>query len=688
MKNLSLSLKMGAVIAMVAAVAIGIAILASVKMAVINDRMHTLTEFSVKRVIYVTQLKEDLHAFDAELQRFMLDRGEEWDLRTRRMDDLKKGIDQELGEWTRIASDQEKRDIQEVKVAFGNLEDIAQQIVTLTRKSPRHRAEELSRTTARDTYYMVEGLVEPLALQYAKRIDDKNAKESEMARIAFYLESATNQFRGMIRGEKNMLLSDTIEDIEKFSKQPAERIVAAKERLLQAEELVPEKEKAALRRAADGMESWLTVFQQESVIMHDAYQATKMSNTAGKSFLEKVKTTLDGVIQRSSDLMQADQAECQAVYAGARTAMFTASSIGISLGALLGFLVLWKVKKTLGGVIDGLSKGSEQVSSSASQVASSGQNLASGASEQASTLEEISSSLEEMSSITRQNADNARQANGMAAEARSATERGMTSMSRMSQAIGVIRQSSDETAKIVKTIDEIAFQTNLLALNAAVEAARAGEAGKGFAVVAEEVRNLARRSADAAKTTASLIGDSQKNAENGVATVKETEEVLKKVSEHMQKMAHLVAEVSAASDEQSKGVDQINVAVSQLENVTQSNAATAEESASAGEELEAQSRELNQYVGSLLEVVHGSSGGRLELAEGPWSNPSFLRPGTPRRPRPASLDRTPLERTRPEAVAVGTPESRNGNGDSSPARSGNGTSARRAPLDGGTLEKF
>jgi methyl-accepting chemotaxis protein len=674
---------MGAVIAMVAAVAVGIAALASVKMSLINDRMHTLTEFSVKRVIYVNQIKEDLHAFDAELQRFMLDRGEEWDLRTRHMDELKKEVEQEIAEWARVAGDQEKRDIQEVRASFGNFADLAQQIVTMTKKSPRHRAEELSRTTARDLYYAVEGILEPLAQQYARHIEEKTSKDLESAHIAFYLESTLNQFRGMIRGEKNMLLSAKLEDIEKFAKQPGERIATAKEKLHAAEDLVPEKEKAGLRRAADTMDAWLAIFQQEAVIMRDSYQVTTLSNTSGKIHLEKVKSTLDAVIQRSTELMQADQTECQAVYSGARATMFAGSSIGIGLGALLGFLVLWKVKKTLSGVIDGLSKGSEQVSSSASQVASSGQNLAAGASEQASTLEEISSSLEEMSSITRQNAANARQANTMAADARAATEKGMTSMSRMSQAIAVVRQSSDETAKIVKTIDEIAFQTNLLALNAAVEAARAGEAGKGFAVVAEEVRNLARRSADAAKNTASLIGDSQKNAENGVATVKETEELLKKVAEHMQKMAQLVAEVSAASDEQSKGVDQINVAVSQLENVTQSNAATAEESASAGEELEAQSRELNQYVGSLLEVVHGSSGGRLELAEGPWSGQTFARPAALRRTRPAA-PRVQHDRNRPEPALAGAAPR---NGDASAAKGGDGGTKRLA-FDDGELEKF
>src|SRR6185369_6494769 len=161
-------------------------------------------------------------------------------------------------------------------------------------------------------------------------------------------------------------------------------------------------------------------------------------------------------------------------------------------------------------------------------------------------------------------------------------------------------------------------------------------------------------------------------------------EVLKKVAEHMQKMAQLVSDVSSASEEQSKGVDQINVAVSQLENVTQSNAATAEESASAGEELEAQSRELNQYVGSLLEVVHGSSNGRLELSEGPWSGPSLLRSAAPRRLKPLP-ERPQPHRAPRELAAVGAAAPRNGEG--APAKNGD-SATKRLSLDAGELEKF
>ncbi|HEY3325004.1 MAG TPA: methyl-accepting chemotaxis protein [Planctomycetota bacterium] len=260
------------------------------------------------------------------------------------------------------------------------------------------------------------------------------------------------------------------------------------------------------------------------------------------------------------------------------------------------------------GVIDALSGSSEQVAAASGQVSQSSQQMAEGASEQASSLEETSASLEEMSAMTRQNADNARQAN-------LASQKGTEAMQRMSAAIKDIKKSSDQTAKIIKTIDEIAFQTNLLALNAAVEAARAGEAGKGFAVVAEEVRNLAQRSAEAAKNTSALIEESQQNSERGVSVSSEVEQLLKQITA-------VNAEVSSASEEQSKGIDQVNTAVSQMDKVTQSNAANAEETASASEELSAQARELQQQVDVLMSIVEGGAAGTAAAAPQPAHAPA------------------------------------------------------------------
>ncbi len=240
----------------------------------------------------------------------------------------------------------------------------------------------------------------------------------------------------------------------------------------------------------------------------------------------------------------------------------------------------------------------EQVSTAAGQISSGSHSLSQGASSQASSLEEVSSALQQMASMTKQNALNANQARGLSEGARSSAERGVDSMKRLVDAIDKIKASSDATAKIVKTIDEIAFQTNLLALNAAVEAARAGDAGKGFAVVAEEVRSLAMRSAEAAKTTANLIEESVKNSENGVAINQEVMKNLVEINEQVNKVSEVMSEIAASSDQQSQGVEQVNTAVEQVNRVTQQTAANAEESASAAEELAAQAAEMKDTVSS------------------------------------------------------------------------------------------
>lgn len=265
---------------------------------------------------------------------------------------------------------------------------------------------------------------------------------------------------------------------------------------------------------------------------------------------------------------------------------------------------------------DGLSQvagGAEQVAAAASEISAGGQNLAQGASEQASTLEEVSSNLQEISSMTRQNTANAKEARALSDGACGSAEGGLRNMKRLSEAVMKIKASSDSTAKIVKTIEEIALQTNLLALNAAVEAARAGDAGKGFAVVAEEVRNLAMRSAEAAKTTAHLIEEAVRNTEEGVEMNAEVSQNLEEINSQIKKVSVVMEEIATASDQQNQGVEQITGAVEQINSVTQQTAANSEESAAAAEELSGQSQEMLSLIGSF--VLDGGNGSTNRMSQ-------------------------------------------------------------------------
>ena len=238
-----------------------------------------------------------------------------------------------------------------------------------------------------------------------------------------------------------------------------------------------------------------------------------------------------------------------------------------------------------------------EIASGASLVADSAQGLSHGATQQASALQQISASINDLASRTRHNAENAGQANQLSTQAREAAFKGNQRMNEMVAAMADINLAGQSISKIIKTIDEIAFQTNLLALNAAVEAARAGAHGKGFAVVAEEVRNLAARSAAAARETAQLIEGTVAKTAKGAELAQATAQALGEIMEGISKVSSLGGEIALASNDQAVAIGQINQGLSQVEQVTQQNTATAEESAGAAEELSSQSAELQQMLG-------------------------------------------------------------------------------------------
>jgi methyl-accepting chemotaxis protein len=308
------------------------------------------------------------------------------------------------------------------------------------------------------------------------------------------------------------------------------------------------------------------------------------------------------------DKLGAPHADYQRVVEEITFKIIFAGFAGLLIVLFLSMFLISSIDRPIREVIDGLEEGAEQVSSASGQISQASQHVAQGTSEQASGIEEVSSSLEEIASITKQNSDNARQALVVMNEARQIIEKVQYHMSQMGQAIAEITSLSEETSKIIKTIDEIAFQTNLLALNAAVEAARAGEAGAGFSVVANEVRNLAMKASEAAKNTGRLIENTMKAVKKGNVLTQSTQDAFKENIEIAVKHTKLIEEIAAGSQEQAQGIEQVAAAVVQMNQVTQASAASAEESASTGEELNAQVEQLNGMIQELIAITGNSNG--------------------------------------------------------------------------------
>ncbi len=349
---------------------------------------------------------------------------------------------------------------------------------------------------------------------------------------------------------------------------------------------------------------------REKVLVLSRASKTEEARKANFENLYPVYLNYISKLEAQADLnrLRADNAgkQAQDVIKDARLIVLIGNVVALVFAAFLGWIITHRINRVIGAVSSELEDASNQVSSASGLVNNSSQTLAHGSSEQAASLEETSASLEEISSMTQRNAASAQSAKDLSNQTRQAAEQGAGDVNAMTKAMDAIKDSSSNIAKIIKTIDEIAFQTNILALNAAVEAARAGEAGAGFAVVAEEVRALAQRSAQAAKETAANIEDSITKSGHGVEISAKVASSLQEIVGKAREVDLLIGEIAVGSGEQANGIRHVLEAVTKIDSVTQGNAASAEEAAAAAEELNAQALTLAGLMERLHALVAGA----------------------------------------------------------------------------------
>lgn len=407
----------------------------------------------------------------------------------------------------------------------------------------------------------------------------------------------------------SMILEERPQDRKPYYDDLKQRLVETKELLSALEALsMGADEKAAMNEYKEALTKYVEVRTRiinlalagKQRLAWELYQ-----NEAApffKAYIDSIGKLTDINVKESDDMYA--QSKKDATTSTIMLLVISLASFGLLL--TLGTMVSKMITGPISQAVGELDEGAHQVAAASEQLSAASEQLASGTSEQAAAIQETSASIEESDSMVRQNTDNTQEAAVLAKKTKEFADRSQDKMEKMTVSMGELKKSSDDIAKIIKVIDEIAFQTNILALNAAVEAARAGDAGKGFAVVAEEVRNLAQKSAQATKDTAKIIESNLLLSKQNTDMTQEVDSDIKEINLQAQKVSDLLGEIAVASKEQSQGIEQIDKAIKQMEQVLHSNASTAEESASASRELSSQADSVKDIVQTLLVMVEGA----------------------------------------------------------------------------------
>jgi len=385
---------------------------------------------------------------------------------------------------------------------------------------------------------------------------------------------------------------------------------------------------AKMLTSANEVTKQLELLNKQAIIAERLYQKLDdQASTVCAPTLEQALITLKKLTDINSEMASSIAGTAMKSAKKAQRVMMISVFIGFLAALLFGISISGSLTKRINRMIRGLGHATERLTVAAGRLSVSSLTLAEGASEQTASIEETSSSLEEIASVAKLNAKSSDQAHSLMDGTKEIMAEATDAMVKMNSSMKGISEASEETSKIIRTIDEIAFQTNLLALNAAVEAARAGEAGTGFAVVADEVRNLALRATDAARNTSVLIEDTTQKVDEGSVFLSNTNEAFSRMTENATTVAALLSEIAAATKEQAQGIEHVNNAVFEMDKVTQQNATNAEESAGASEEMNAQAEQMKGMVNELVSLIQGGRGHEKVKRFFPDSGPRWDRKG-------------------------------------------------------------
>lgn len=457
---------------------------------------------------------------------------------------------------------------------------------------------------------------------------------------------ANIQLMASARAIRSALLSSTDEDRARHLKDLTQRLEDTNREMSEAEKrFVSPEGKATVAATRDALREYEKALREVvSLLAAEPLNEKRASTTHLFSVARPLADKADDLMSKMVEFKKANanrlNDETDAIYANIRVLLISLTIGGVLVGVIIGIVIsrsltgqlggepsyaahiagriaegdlitevdikagdnssmlfaMKKMRDSLANIVSQVRTGTDTMATASSQIAAGNLDLSSRTEEQASSLEETASSMEELTSTVKQNADNARQANSLALSASEVASKGGAVVSQVVDTMGSINESAKKIVDIIGVIDGIAFQTNILALNAAVEAARAGEQGRGFAVVASEVRNLAQRSAGAAKEIKALIGDSVEKVDIGAKLVNQAGATMEEIVESVKRVTDIMNEITTASQEQTSGIDQINQAISQMDQVTQQNASLVEEAAAAAESLQEQSSNLSQVV--------------------------------------------------------------------------------------------